>query len=366
MASVLTPEYTGCGGQAPGPVNSAYEQQVVELVNVERTSRGLPPLKHVDLLDQAARYHASDMKQDGYFAHDTYDWVNSALSFTCSMAERITDYYPNWSWIGENIAKGNTTPQSVMATWMGSSGHRTNILHTEFREFGVGYYTGNYWVQDFGTRENVYPIIINNEAAETDNRQVSLYIYNRTSTSWIEMRLRNDNLSWTGWMPYQNTLAWNLPNAIGNHTVSVELRKNTITASSSDSIYLTTLDAPQLGNLPENLTFVYSIADHRFYPKNLSITPLNIGDTSTLQWEILKSGNWFSINPQTGTSPNDFYVTPVGEFTRPGSTYGGSATVEVTYPNGVVGSPQVIALTLNVIAEPIQKSYLPLLMASSP
>lgn len=45
-------------------VNAGYEQQVVELVNVERANNNLPPYKRVTLLDEAARYHATDLSTD--------------------------------------------------------------------------------------------------------------------------------------------------------------------------------------------------------------------------------------------------------------------------------------------------------------
>ncbi len=219
-AIIMAPEYTGCGGQYPNAVNSVYEQQVVELVNTERTSRGLPPLKRVTLLDQAARYHAVDMGQDDYFYHDSYDRQGGNLTMVCAWSARIEIFYPNRSWLGENIAWGYSTPQSVMAAWMNSSGHRSNILRAEFREIGVGYAAGNIWVEDFGRRESVYPIVINNEAAQTDNLHVNLYIYG-DNTTWPEMRLRNDSLAWSNWMAFQNNLPWQLPDAIGAHTVYV-------------------------------------------------------------------------------------------------------------------------------------------------
>lgn len=235
-------DYGDCGGQAPAPVNSAFEQQVVTLVNAERTSRGLPPLKRVAALDQAARYHAKDMQQDKYFNHDTYDRVDGQLCMSCSMGSRLTSFYPSWSWLGENIASGYLSPQNVVASWMGSPGHQQNILRTEFREIGVGYYTGNYWVQDFGQQNNVFPLVINNEASATNTNEVSLYLYNRSATyGWTEMRLRNDGLAWTSWMPYQTSFQWELPNTIGEHTVSAEMRWGAFTSSSSDSIYLNTV-----------------------------------------------------------------------------------------------------------------------------
>jgi uncharacterized protein YkwD len=44
-----------------------------------------------------------------------------------------------YSAAAENIAAGFPTPQSVVAAWMNSSGHRANILNCELTETGVGY-----------------------------------------------------------------------------------------------------------------------------------------------------------------------------------------------------------------------------------
>ena len=54
---------------------------------------------------------------------------------------------------GENIAKGQRTPEAVMNGWMNSQGHRENILSESYTEIGVGYGTDSngmtYWVQMF-------------------------------------------------------------------------------------------------------------------------------------------------------------------------------------------------------------------------
>ena len=364
-AGMLAAEYTGCGGQYPGPINIDYEQQVVELVNAERTSRGLPPFKRAMPLDQAARYHAVDMGQDDYFHHDSYDRNNGNLVRVCAWSARIDSFYPNRSWLGENIAWGYATPQSVMAGWMGSSDHRSNILHTQFREIGVGYATGNIWVQDFGQRENVYPIVINNEAAETDSPNVNLYIHG-DSTTLPEMRLRNDSLTWSNWMMFQNNLPWQLPDAIGTHTVSMELREGGSTSSSSDSIYLTTASNAVLGNLPETLTFIYSIAEERFAPEASTLTPLNIGNQASLTWQAIPAGDWFDLTPDAGVTPESFTITPQGTYTETNTLHTGTVTVTVTAPSGTAGSPQTISLTLAVFDGPFRRQYLPLLLAANP
>lgn len=63
--------------------------------------------------------------------------------------------------MGENIAAGQSTPESVVQGWINSSGHRANLLNADFTELGVGYTyletdTGavnysRYWTQIFGS-----------------------------------------------------------------------------------------------------------------------------------------------------------------------------------------------------------------------
>lgn len=258
-----SPAYSGCGGEIAPAVNQGYEQEVVELVNAERAARGLPPLKRVIELDQSSRYHATDMGQDDYFDHDTYDRVGGNLVLVCGTWDRIQAYYPSPQ--AENIAAGYTSPQSVMNGWMNSDGHRANILSTNSWEFGVGYYEGGgsyyrYWVQNFGKRSDVYPLIINQEAATTNSRDVSLYVYG----TWDEIRLRNDDGVWSDWQPFQSTLAWTLASVGGERAVWAEMRSGGQTASSGDSIFLDlaatppdalAISGPVLGQAGTSYTF---------------------------------------------------------------------------------------------------------------
>jgi hypothetical protein len=191
-------------------------------------------------LENAARYHATDLAQDNYFDHSSYDRSGGALALICATGTRIGTYYAGANAWGENIAAGYSSPSSVMNAWMNSPGHRANILSTNFREIGVGYYAGGgdyyqYWVQDFGRHNNVYPLIINRDAANTNSTQVALYIYG----TWSEMRLRNDNGAWGAWQPFQNNFAWTLDAASGTRTVNAEVRSGGTTVAASDTIYLT-------------------------------------------------------------------------------------------------------------------------------
>jgi uncharacterized protein YkwD len=240
-ALAQTLDYTGCGAVTfPAVYSAAYEQAVIELVNAERARNGnLPPLKRVDPLDRAARYHANDMALDRYFEHPTYDRdAGGHLVEICETWERLATYYANASAIGENIAKGQATPYDVVGDWMASDGHRANILSTVSWEMGMGYAPdpiyGTSWVLDFGRRNNIYPLVINREDDVVTSRNVSLYLYG--AGIWSEMRLKNDDNAWGAWQPFQKDVNWTLNDQAGARTVWVELRQGALTYSTSDTI----------------------------------------------------------------------------------------------------------------------------------
>jgi uncharacterized protein YkwD len=355
-ASLSAASYTGCGGAAAPTVNADYEQQVVEQVNAQRWANGsLPPYKRVSPLDTSSRYHAADMGQDDYFDHATYDRVNGSLVLICSWDTRIGIYYTGVR--GENIAAGQPDPTSVMAAWMGSQGHKDNILSTTSWEIGVGYYSGSgkygsYWVQDFGKRSGVYPLVINRETAHTSSPAVSLYIYG----TWTQIRLKNENGPWSSWQGFQNNITWTLSACSGTKTVSAEMQSGSSDVTSSDSIELTS-SPPILIGLPDSLHFVYSIPDGRLYPPSAQLLPIDQCNTPAMPWTAAKSGNWLSLSATFGTTPAPFTVTPSGFNPSTPATYTGSVTV--TGPAGAGGSPHLINLTLDVENLPLKILYLP-------
>jgi uncharacterized protein YkwD len=360
---VLAPESSGCGGVSAPMVDDEYEQQVVELVNAARLSNGnLPPLKRADGFGAAARYHAADLGQDNYFSHDSYDRSGVNLVYVCDTWTRIASYTPGAN--AENIAGGYSTPQSVVDAWMGSQGHRDNILTRASWELGVGYYQGSgnyhvYWVQDFGRRNGVYPLVINREAASTDTRQVSLYVYG--NGTWSEMRLRNDGGVWTDWQPFQAQSSWTLGGGVGVHTVTAELRTGGVTVTSSDTINLTTDNStPTLGGLPEEVHFMYSLSDQRLAPASFHVTPLNTGGTDALSWTAEIGGTWLSVTPGQGTTPDGFDIIPLPVSDHKTTTYTGTVTVMASSPGGapVQGSPTTITVTMEVV-ESLVMVYLP-------
>lgn len=121
---------------------SDYEKEVVRLVNVERTSRGLSSLSHDWELSRVARYKSQDMKDNNYFSHTSPTYG--------SPFQMMKSFGITYRTAGENIAKGQHTPQAVVTAWMNSSGHRANILNSSFTHIGVGYVeNGKYWTQMF-------------------------------------------------------------------------------------------------------------------------------------------------------------------------------------------------------------------------
>ena len=229
--------FAGCGGVSVAPLNGTWEAQVVELVNQRRANAGLLPLKLVDSLATAARYHAADMAADDYFEHDTYDRQGGQLALVCDTWTRIGSLYDGFA-CAENIGAGYGSPQDVVQGWMDSDGHRRNILSTTAREVGAGYYEGGswgrYWVLNLGVDHDRYPLIINGEARQTQSTAVTLTIYG----DWDELRLRNDGGPWSAWLPFANTMAWTLASQSGTRAVSAEMRTTTQTTGASDSIDL--------------------------------------------------------------------------------------------------------------------------------
>ncbi len=119
-----------------------YESEVVRLVNEIRVKNGLSKLTEDWELSRVARYKSQDMKDNKYFSHNSPVYG--------SPFEMIKNFGISYRSAGENIARGQATPQAVVNGWMNSSGHRANILNASFTRIGVGYVKdGNYWTQMF-------------------------------------------------------------------------------------------------------------------------------------------------------------------------------------------------------------------------
>ncbi len=121
---------------------SNYESEVIRLVNEKRKANGLKPLTYDWELSRVARYKSQDMKDNNYFSHQSPVYG--------SPFDMIKNFGITYRSAGENIAKGQRTPEAVVNAWMNSSGHRANILNSSYTKIGVGYVAnGNIWTQMF-------------------------------------------------------------------------------------------------------------------------------------------------------------------------------------------------------------------------
>ena len=112
------------------------------LLNAERTSDGLVPLRSSGALRKAARAHSANMVRRRFFAHDCPG--GSTVDSRIGATEYLRGRLRRWA-LGENIGWGwgnRATPQAMMRVWMDSKVHRDNILDDRFRHIGVGIVIG--------------------------------------------------------------------------------------------------------------------------------------------------------------------------------------------------------------------------------
>ncbi len=101
------------------------------------------PLAWNDALFSAAARHSTDMAVNNYFSHTGLDGRTAS--------QRIAAEGYAWSWVGENIAAGQTSVSTVMSGWLASPGHCANIMRAEYQHMGVscvqrsGTTYGRYW-----------------------------------------------------------------------------------------------------------------------------------------------------------------------------------------------------------------------------
>ncbi len=127
--------------QVSGTYNYDIANQVLDLVNQERTAQGLSTLTMDSELLDCAMIRASECSIS--FSHTR---PNGTECFSiCSKMN------------GENIAAYQKNAQSVMVSWMNSQGHKDNILKDDYKSIGIGCFIAAdgayYWVQCFSSQQ---------------------------------------------------------------------------------------------------------------------------------------------------------------------------------------------------------------------
>jgi len=144
---------------------------IIAETNKQRTSLSFKPLTESAQLDASAKIKANDILAKQYFEHISPDGK--------SVTNLVADQGYTYIKIGENLALGNfASDKDVVDAWMGSPGHRANILDPEFVQIGVGVayglYQGHYAyvaVQHFGRPSSDCPSVNNQSKIEIQSKQ---------------------------------------------------------------------------------------------------------------------------------------------------------------------------------------------------
>ncbi len=115
-------------------------QLIYQLINVERTTRGLSPLQTSSALTSLAEEHSKEMVNYDYFSHDRmsgsrpFDW---GLDPGAGRGENIF-MMPQQLVIPGPILSPEELANEIVQGWMESPGHRENILTNYFSHTGIG------------------------------------------------------------------------------------------------------------------------------------------------------------------------------------------------------------------------------------
>jgi uncharacterized protein YkwD len=147
-ASALLPQ---CVTPAPpSPVNVLNSVPTIDCVtrtNLERTKRGLRPLKIDTKVSAAARAHSGYQASSRTMTHTGANGSNA-------QQRMATNGYAS-GWWGENVAFGQRDCAVVVTAWMGSLHHRDNILNPHFTVIGIGAVRSSngaiYWTMDLAS-----------------------------------------------------------------------------------------------------------------------------------------------------------------------------------------------------------------------
>lgn len=110
--------------RTPDAADPTFEEEVMELVNLERWNNGqLPPLKQNDFLDASSETHSNNMAVRDFVMHCDPD--TGTLPW-----DRMIAAGHLYSSAGENIAWGYPDPQAVVGGWMATRRSGARSFHS--------------------------------------------------------------------------------------------------------------------------------------------------------------------------------------------------------------------------------------------
>ncbi|TJY34027.1 CAP domain-containing protein [Pontimicrobium aquaticum] len=107
------------------PATKTIEIEILELINNHRITLGLNALNDMSQIKATAYSHTDYMRDKQEVSHDNFYQRSSSLKNN-----------PGATKVGENVAYGFSSAQSVVNAWLNSDGHR-EIIEGDFTNFDV-------------------------------------------------------------------------------------------------------------------------------------------------------------------------------------------------------------------------------------
>lgn len=173
-------------------------ENVLYYTNLERTSRGLKPLRFSSKLTRSANAKSKDMFAYQYFAHESP--ADSKKTF----AYFIDNESYRFARVSENLAMGDfTTAKDVVKAWMDSPTHRANILFADYRDIGASVQKGvlngsqvMMIVQHFGIPKTACPSISESVLKSLESIEKEAMTSKKTATD-LEEKINQKGSNWS-------------------------------------------------------------------------------------------------------------------------------------------------------------------------
>ncbi len=123
----------------PDPALHPLEREMFEAVNRERQQRSHAPLRYDKRLADVARYHAADMRDHRFFAHESPRSGN--------LEDRLDRAALPFATARENLAEAPTVPLAQQGL-LKSPGHFANMMADDVTQIGVGVTRGGLLAQE--------------------------------------------------------------------------------------------------------------------------------------------------------------------------------------------------------------------------
>ncbi|WP_300301597.1 CAP domain-containing protein [Ferrovibrio sp.] len=116
-------------GRPAAAMDPVWQSELLHAVNTARAAHGLAPLAWNGRLARAAAAHAADLQSCGRIAHEGCDGSD--------LARRLNRIGYGFRMAAENLAVCACDADGVVRLWLGSDGHRRNLLNPNVTELGA-------------------------------------------------------------------------------------------------------------------------------------------------------------------------------------------------------------------------------------